>query len=171
MTNEALSVELRRLRSGSLEALEAIFLDLRTPVFTVLLRLVRNRELAEDLTQEVFLRLWQSPPGEDVRSPRAWLFRVARNLGLDALRRPGAAELPEQLPDQDFAEGVHARLDLEAALAALPQREREIVTLHWNGGLRFREIADILELPLGTVLWRHSRAISALRERLDGGAL
>lgn len=171
MTNEVLTEELRRLRSGSLEALETIFLDLQTPVFTVLYRLVRNRELAEDLTQEVFLRLWQSPPGEDVRSPRAWIFRVAHNLALDALRRPGAEELPEQLPDSGFDEDVHTRLDVEDALASLPSRDREIVTLHLGAGLRFREIAEILNLPLGTVLWRHSRAISALRERLDGGVL
>ena len=171
MTNEALSAELERLRGGSLDALEAIFLDLRTPVFTVLFRLTGNRELAEDLTQEVFLRLWQTPPGPEVRAPRAWLFRVAHNLALDALRRPGAGTLPEQLTDDGFAEDVHRRLDLEAALAGLPPRDREIVTLHWNGGLRFREIAEILELPLGTVLWRHSRAISALRTKLDGGTL
>lgn len=169
MTNETLSTELRRLRDGNLEALEAIFLDLRTPVFTVLLRLVQDRELAEDLTQEVFLRLWQSPPGEDVQRPRAWLFRVAHNLALDTLRRPGTAALPEQLPELDFAEGVHMRLDVETALASLPPRDREIVTLHLGAGLRFREIAEILGMPLGTVLWRHSRAISALRERLDGG--
>ena len=171
MTNEVLSAELEKLRGGSLEALEAVFLDLRTPVFTVLLRLVRNRELAEDLTQEVFLRLWQTPPGPEIRSPRAWLFRVAHNLALDALRRPGSEELPEQLPQDGFDEGIHCRLDLEAALASLPVRDREIVTLHLNVGLRFREIAEILELPLGTVLWRHSRAITALRERLDGGAI
>ena len=169
MTNETLSAELERLRGGSLDALEAIFLDLRTPVFTVLLRLVRDREQAEDLTQEVFLRLWQSPPGPEVRSPRAWLFRVAHNLALDALRRPGTADLPEHLPERDFAEGVHTRLDVEAALSSLPPRDREIVTLHLGAGLRFREIAEILGMPLGTVLWRHSRAISALRERLDGG--
>ena len=171
MTNEVLSAELEKLRGGSLEALEAVFLDLRTPVFTVLLRLVRNRELAEDLTQEVFLRLWQTPPGPEIRSPRAWLFRVAHNLALDALRRPGSEVLPEQLPDGGFAEELHQQLDLEAALDTLPVRDREIVTLHWNGGLRFREIAEILTLPLGTVLWRHSRAISALRTKLDGGAI
>lgn len=170
MTNETLSAELRRLRDGNLDALEAIFLDLRTPVFTVLLRMVRNRELAEDLTQEVFLRLWQSPPGEAVHSPRAWIFRVAHNLALDALRRPGTDELPQQLMEQDFAEGVHTRLDVETALTFLPPRDREIVTLHLGAGLRFREIAEILGMPLGTVLWRHSRAISALREKLDGGA-
>ena len=171
MTNEALSAALERLRGGSLDALETIFLELRTPVFTVLLRLVRDRELAEDLTQEVFLRLWQSPPGPEVRAPRAWLFRVAHNLALDALRRPRAGELPDQPSGAGFAEALHRRLDLEAALDTLPPRDREIVTLHWNGGLRFREIAGILELPLGTVLWRHSRAISALRAKLDGGAL
>ena len=171
MTNEALSAALQRLRGGSLEALESLFLDLRTPVYTVLVRLMRDRELAEDLTQETFLRLWQTPPAEDVRSPRAWLFRVAHNLALDALRRPGAGELPEQMPSPDFAEGVHARLDVEAALASLSPRDREIVTLHWNGGLRFREISEILDIPLGTVLWRHARTISALREQLDGGAL
>ena len=170
MTDDALNAALHRLRSGRLDALEEIFLQMRTPVFTVLLRTVGHRELAEDLTQEVFLRLWQSPPGPNVRRPRAWLFRVAHNLALDALRRPATAELPEQLSDSGFSEAADTRLDVAAALQALPAAQREIVTLHLNGGLRFREIAQLLELPLGTALWRYSRAIGALRAYLNGGA-
>ncbi len=170
MTNEELARQLALLRSGSLEALETIYLDLRVPVMTVVLRIVRDRDLAEDLTQDVFVRLWQSPPGEDVKSPRAWVFRVAHNLAVDALRRPGQEELPEQAATAGFEEMVGTRLDVESALLKLEPRDREIVSLHLNAGLRFREVAQATQLPLGTVLWRYSRALGILRAQLDGGA-
>ena len=170
MTNEELARQLSLLRSGRLEALEAVYLDLRVPVMTVIVRIVRDRDLAEDLTQDVFVKLWQSPPGEVVRSPRAWIFRVAHNLAVDALRRPGQTELPEHAAAAGSTESVDTRLDVEAALMKLEARDREIVSLHLNAGLRFREVAQAMQLPLGTVLWRYSRAIGILRAQLDGGA-
>lgn len=170
MTNEELARLLVQLRSGSLDALETIYLELRVPVMTVIVRIVRDGALAEDLTQDVFVKLWQTPPGEDVKSPRAWVFRVAHNLAVDALRRPGQTELPEHAAATGSTESVDTRIDVEAALMKLEARDREIVSLHLNAGLRFREVAQALELPLGTVLWRYSRAIGILRVQLDGGA-
>ncbi len=169
MTNEELSGQLVSLRAGQIDALEEIYQELRTPVMTVVFRVVRSRELAEDLTQEVFLRLYRSPPGAEVHSPRAWVFRSAHNLALDALRRPGSEELPETAV-VDFADSADMRLDVEAALGRLDERDRVIVTLHLNAGLRFREIAQAMDMPLGTVLWRYSRATERLRASLDGGA-
>ncbi len=170
MTNEEFSRQLVLLRAGSLDALETIYLDLRVPVMTVILRIIRNHDLAEDLTQDVFVKLWQSPPGEEVKHPRAWLFRVAHNLAVDALRRPKSEELPELAADDSLEEVVGMRLDVERAMQTLELRDREIVSLHLNAGLRFREIAQTTDTPLGTVLWRYSRAIGQLRAALDGGA-
>ena len=61
------------------------------------------------------------------------------------------------------------RLDVERALAALPVDAREMLALRINAGLKFREIADILGIPLGTALWRYQKAIGRLRELLSGG--
>lgn len=169
MTNEELSGLLARLRAGEMEALAAIYEALRTPVMTVIFRIVQNRETAEDLTQETFVRLWRSPPGEDVRAPRAWVFRVAHNLAVDALRRPGAEALPETAA-AGFPDWADLRLDIAAALRRLDERDRAIVTLHLNAGLRFREIAQVMDMPSGTVLWRYSCALGYLRAALDGGA-
>ena len=171
MTNEELSKELFRLRAGEMQALETIYLELRKPVMTVICRIVRDAVLAEELMQDVFVKLWRSPPKEDVKNPRAWLFRVAHNLAIDSLRRRTAAELPETLAAPRFEEGVHARLDVERALAQLDTPDREIVTLHLNAQLRFREMAEVSGLPLGTVLWRYSRAIGRLRALLNEGGI
>lgn len=169
MENEELRACLARLRCGEEAALEEIFLALQKPVYAVVRRVVQDARTAEEVTQDVFLRLWQSPPDEAVTRPRAWVFCVAHNLAVDALRAlpPEATELPDTLRTQEQTE---LRLDLEMALARLSPCEREIVSLHLNAGLRFREIAQAMELPLGTALWRYSRALGRLRVELDGGA-
>ena len=124
---------------------------------------------AEDVLQEVFIKLYRQPP-TGVRAARAYLFRMARNSALDVLRRQLLVEgdeafdlVPEDAPP-DGSAGL--RMDLEAALRCLSVNDRQIVTLHTLGGLRFREIAELMHMPLGTVLWRYRRAIERLRELL-----
>lgn len=162
---------LERIRQGDRQAFAAFYTDLQTPVFTVILRIVQNRAEAEDVMQDLFLKLLQNPPGPELRKPRAYLFQSARNLALDSLKKrrptleweqcpPLAAESSPGQPDQ--AE----RLDLERALGQLDSLERQIIALHLNGGLTFRQIAPILRLPLGTVLWRYYRALDRLRDKL-----
>lgn len=122
--------------------------------------------MSEDLLQEFFLKVFRTPP-VDAKNPRAYLFRMAHNLALDALRR----EKPtEELPDAPATAGIpYSQLELELAFAALPLPERQIAALHLYAGLKFREIAEICALPLGTVLWRYRRAISQLQTYLNGG--
>ena len=167
MTDDQLRTALAALRGGDRAAFEDIYRGLSTPVYTVLLRMTRERQSAEDLLQETFLKLYRQPPGEEVRSPRAWIFRVARNLALDYLRaaRPG---VPLEGADRAAPERDHdARLDVEAALDRLSGEERALVTLHLNGGLKFRELAQVLDLPLGTVLRRYYAALDKLRGHLS----
>lgn len=161
------------LRQGELAAFEKIYAELSAPLFTVTLRITRDRSLSEDVLQEVFLKLYQSPPGPCVQNPRAYLFQMARNQALDELRRrPDHAALDE-LPElsRPGGEDPARRLDLERAMGALAPVERQITALHLNGGLKFREIAPMVGAPLGTVLWRYRRAIGKLRILLNGGSL
>ena len=168
MTDAELQSLLERLRAGDAGAFDRIYDELKTPIYTVLLRILGEREAAEDCFQELFVSLWQSPP-ERVKKPRALLFQCARNRAIDALRRRHPAEdldaLEETLPaPEDPAE----KLELSDALDRLGLTERQIVTLHLNAGLRFREIAGMLDLPQGTVYSRYKKAIGALQTMLKG---
>lgn len=173
MEDDRLAEALTRLRSGDAPAFEQIYTELSAPLFTVILRITGDREASEDILQEVFLKLYRAPPGPEVRKPRAYLFQCARNLALDALRRRPREVALDSLPDlpQPGPEDTSQRLDLERAFAALAPEERELVSLHLNGGLKFRELARITGAPLGTVLWRYRRAIEKLRAHLNGGSL
>lgn len=173
MNDDRLREALARLRGGSAAAFEQIYTELSTPLFTVILRITGDREASEDILQEVLFKLYRAPPGPEVRKPRAYLFQSARNLALDALRRRPREEDLDSLSDlpQPGLPDPGQRLDLERAFAALDPRERDLVSLHLNGELTFREIAQITGTPLGTVLWRYRRAIEKLRVLLNGGSL
>lgn len=173
MDDTQLREKLDLVRQGDWDAFEVLYEDLKTPVFTVLYRITQDRALSEDLLQEVFVKLFRAPPPSSVRKPRAYLFQTARNLALDALRRQpqkSCADLDGcmQLSGGDPAEHL-LRMDLDLALERLSLTERQIVTLHINGGLPFREVAASMELPLGTVLWKYRKAIARLRSLLNGG--
>lgn len=168
MNDLELNTQLERLRRGEKQAFSAIYDDLKTPVFTVLVRLTGDRMLSEDLLQEVFLKLYRQPPKAE--KPRAYVFRMARNLAIDALRQ---TQRPESLEVQELSvqPDPTVKLDLERAFACLTVQERQMVALHLSAGLTFREVAAIVERPLGTVLWQYQKAIGKLRNILDGGSL
>ena len=166
MTDEQLKQLLEALEAGEQGAFSAIYSELKTPVFTVLVRLTGDRALSEDLLQEVFLKLYRQPPRAE--KPRAYVFRMARNLAIDALRQKQPTEPLEELPVQTDPD---LKLDLERAFERLTVQERQLVALHLSAGLTFREVAAIVERPLGTVLWQYRKAIEKLRNLLDGGSL
>ena len=158
---------LRKAQRGDERAFTLIVRAYETPVYNYVLRLVGNRSLAEDLTQEVFLRVFQGLPKFSLRSKfTTWLFQVTKNRVLDELRanerRPHltvALEdvLPLEVVDAPFerVETVDAvwrsvgnlNVDLKMALLL-----RDVV------GLSYTEIADSLEITLATVKWRIYKA-------------
>ena len=168
MNDEQLKKQLQALADGDKTAFSAIYTQLKTPVYTVLVRLTGDRALSEDLLQEVFLKLYRQPPRAE--KPRAYVFRMARNLAIDALRQRQPVESIEE--QQLYGEpDLGLKLDLEQAISRLTVEERRLVALHLSAGLTFREVAAIVERPLGTVLWQYRRAIEKLRVLLDGGSL
>lgn len=170
MTDNELRELLSRLRKGDKNALSEIYDGLSAAIFTVALRITHDRALAEDAVQELFVKLIKSPPEEDLKKPRAYIFKAARNTALDILRKNPAHDDIEEHADIPAPRKADYS-DVTEALYSLPEQQRSIVVMHVNAGLKFREIADITELPLGTVLWRYRKAIAAMREALDGGTL
>ncbi|MGI6168731.1 MAG: RNA polymerase sigma factor [Christensenellales bacterium] len=171
MDNEELRSRFTALREGDKIAFEEIYNDLKTPMYTIVLRITQDKGLSEDILQEVFIKLYQSPPQPSIRNPRAYLFQMARNLAIDSLRRkPKFASLESldnliYLPWEDHS----IKMDIDQALKTLPLQESQIVSLHVNGALKFREIAGMMDIPLGTVLWKYQKAVGRLRLILSGG--
>ena len=157
---------------------EQIVTDHSARVYRLAYRLTGNAHDAEDLTQEVFVRVFRSLHQFRPGTFEGWLHRITTNLFLDQARRKArirfdalvddqAARLPSALPSPDTAlADQHFDADIEAALAALPPDFRAAVVLCDVEGLSYEEIADVLDLKLGTVRSRIHRGRTMLREAL-----
>ncbi len=168
MTDNELRAALMRVGSGDCSALAEIYDGLSTPLYTIALRITKRRDLAEDAVQELFLKLQSAPPKKELSKPRAYLFKAVRNAAVDMLRKNPSHENVEDYSELAAPETEYAS-DIAEALESLPEQQRSIVTLHINAGLKFREIAQITDTPLGTVLWRYNKALGTLRDILNGG--
>ena len=147
------------------------------PVLGEALRHLSDRAAAEDVTQEVFLRIWRNAHRFDPERGRAeaWIATIARNAARDALRRKGAvpvdelAETVDPAPDPgDAVADASQSLQLQAAVAELAPGSREVIELAYWHGLSQVEIAERLGVPLGTVKTRTRRGLALLAEVLEG---
>ena len=163
-----------RLSDGDLQAFDEFSRRLERPVFSYLIRLVRNRTEAEDLTQESMLRLYKMAKKKSIRntggSPRSLVFRIAHNLAMDYYRkakRQGDLELATPAPASKSAEAVMLRQQIDRALAELPDHHRNAIMLREFGDLSYQEIASTLGASLDQVkVWIH-RARKKLATLLD----
>ncbi len=172
MDNKNLRNDFKKLNHRDKEAFIRIYNELKIPVYTIAYRIVGSTQIAEDITQDVFVKLFSTPPGDNIKNPRAWIFKVTRNLSIDYLKKAKAYNLD----DVNEASGcidndVITRLDIEDALNTLSLTEREIITLHINAGLSFKEISKIINLSLPSTYRRYKNALSKLRILLSGGVL
>ena len=163
---------LGRVGRGDLTALESLYLQTEKAVYALALSILRNPDDAQDVTQEVYLKVRAAahlyvPQGK----PLAWLFTITRNLCRDLQRvQARTGQAPDGLEDDvrfSYVSDPTDRLVLEAALKTLGEDERQVVLLHAVSGLRHREIARDLGLPLSTVLSRYSRALNKLKRCLS----
>jgi RNA polymerase sigma-70 factor (ECF subfamily) len=171
-----------RYLQGDAAAFETLFARHHQAVYGLARRLLTRAEEAEDVMQEAFLRLARGASRYESRGLlRAYLLRIARNLSLDRLhrleRRPFEAAGTGRLTVLDLEGGEPAppewleqrdRLrQLEQHLQGLPWRQREALLLHAQEGLTYREIAVVLEVPLGTVKTLIHRARGRLARALE----
>jgi RNA polymerase sigma-70 factor (ECF subfamily) len=176
---------LRKAQRGDERAFSLILRAYETPVFNYVLRLVGgDRALAEDLTQEVFLRVFQGLPKFSLRSKfTTWLFQVTKNRVLDELRaserRPRAlVALDDIAPLEVLDQPVERLEEIDALWRAVENLSTDLkmaLLLRDVVGLSYTEIADALEVTLATVKWRIYKAreevqIALVREGVSFGA-
>ena len=163
-----------RTGRGDREAFALLYGRARGAVYALALSLLHDAHEAQDVAQDVFVRVWEGAPAYRPQgSPMAWLLTIARNLALSRLRRGvRRVELGEEewnaIPAQATGISPEDRQLLQQALAGLGEEVRQIVLLHAVAGLKHREIARLLEKPLSTVLSKYYRGLGKLRSLMKG---
>ncbi len=170
---------------GDDESLEILIKRYLQPVYGFVRRLVRDQAAAEDVTQDVFARMWQNlNQFKQDKSFKPWLYGIARNAALDWLKKKKALPLSafedeagnnflaETLADTEpLADEILARQDagelLESALSRLPLSYQTVLLLYYTEQLNFQEIAELLKEPIDTVKSRQRRALFALKKLLE----
>ena len=157
---------------GDAKAFEAIFKRYSERIVAYAARYINSMDLAKDICQEVFLKLIGKPPAtlqNDNLGP--WLFRVSHNLAIDVIRRRKFELTGESLPEvtssrksplSSLAHDNDTEM-LRSLIAKLPEDFRQVVELRIYGEMAFKDIAEMLEIPQGTALWRMHEAINQLR--------
>lgn len=163
-----------RAADGDVRALERLYRRHVDRVFALCLRMTADERRAEELTQDVWVRVWRKM--DSYRGDAAfttWLHRVTANLvrdrGRARSRRNGREELTDEPARHDTGReprSVEDRMDLEAAIRELPDRARQVFVLHDVEGYRHAEIGEMLDIAEGTSKAHLFRAREALRSRL-----
>jgi RNA polymerase sigma-70 factor (ECF subfamily) len=166
-------------QQGDKAAFGALVTRCRAEVVNVVYRMCGDAQLAEEASQEAFLRAWQHLSGYNPRySFRAWVYRIAINAALDALRREKPVLDIDTVAEDDFVpaglkDSLETTLEsreqagrVRRAVLALPAPSRSILVLREYGGLSYTEIASALGIPLGTVMSRLNSARGQLRQML-----
>jgi RNA polymerase sigma-70 factor (ECF subfamily) len=175
---------LKKAQRGDERAFSLIVRAYETPVYNYVLRLVGDRALAEDLTQEVFLRVYQGLPKFSLRCRfTTWLFQVTKNRVLDELRaverRPRAVVALDDVPSLEVLDAPVERVEaMDAVWRAVNDLTVDLkmaLLLRDVVGLSYTEIADSLEITLATVKWRIYKAreevqLALAREGITFGA-
>lgn len=179
---------IKLIASGETRALEALYDRYSRVVFSFAVRIVSDPQLAEEVMQEVFFRVWQQAGA--FSSTRGtlitWLLSITHNLSIDEVRkrnrRPqkadaedpelllsSVADLSTDVEEEAWLSGV--RVAITGALAHLPREQREVIELAYFRGLTQREIAETLRTPLGTIKTRMRLGLQKLREQLGDSEL
>ncbi|HEV3048698.1 MAG TPA: sigma-70 family RNA polymerase sigma factor [Longimicrobium sp.] len=179
-----------RAQQGSEKAYRELLGRFQRPVFSIIYRMIRDREQAEDLAQETFVRVFNNIDRYDPRYKfSSWIFKIATNLTIDHIRRKELdtvsidgsrnAVTAEQIeatsitiasPDENPEELLEAKElgeEIESAISKLRPEYRAAILLRHVDGREYQEIAEILSLPLGTVKTYIHRGRNELREQLQ----
>lgn len=166
----------KRCQDGDTEAMEIVYTRYKSPLFNLAYRFAGDSSLAEDLLQEIFIKIFGHI--KKLRSPEAlnsWLYRIATNTCISFVRKK---EKTKEVPLDEFADisntqydDRHVRKDLEAAIKTLPPKQKIVFQLHDIQGFTHTEIAQIMSSSVGTAKSQLFKARMKIRNYLGRDAL
>jgi len=170
MSEEQFENCMRLINQGDKSALKEIYENYLAYIYSIVYRVLENKENAEDVTSEFFIKLWDIADKYQFGGlHKGWLATIARNMALDFIRKRKHEQLTDEVIEQADQETsavetrVVGELTIQKAMDVLNHEEREVVNMKVMGDLTFKQIAQILQLPMGTVTWRYQNAIKKLR--------
>ena len=185
MNDRAFDKCIKLMCDGKQEGLKKVYDAYLPYIYAVIFGILQNKEDAEDVTSEFFIRIWNT--AENYRpgtGHKTYLTTIARNMAIDHWRKrkrelprdlSGGSEedenslyqspeaLPEEAADQGFEEELVESMTMGEALSTLSPAEQEIIRYKFGGDMTFAEIAEVTNTPMGTVTWRYREAIKKLR--------
>lgn len=162
-----------RIAAGDRDAFHALYEEISKNIYGFALSITKNTHDAEDVVQETMLTVYRKAESYQAKGkPMAWIFTIARNFSLMHLKKSGNDTPIDDLwniEGDGFAaiENVELRMTLWAVLQLLSDQDQQIVMLHAVHGMKNREIAEILEIPLNTVLSKYHRAMKKLKKYME----
>lgn len=175
LTKTALEAYIADIAIGDKAAVGELYEETKTAVYGFALSILKNTSDAEDVLQDTFVKIWSSAKGySPLGKPMAWVLTITKHLAISRLReRNKTADISEEswlvFQTQPNAVSTEDRLVLTAAMQTLSSEERQIIILHAVSGLKHVEIAQLLSMPLSTVLSKYSRARKKLQNTLKEG--
>ena len=168
------------MEGGDEEAFAALYDRHSRAAYSLSYRMMGDRQAAEDLTQDAFLKVWRSAGGyrSDRGSVRTWILSIAHNRGIDQIRSSASRRrtqdrveqsAPRSQPSEAFAETWRNRQreQIREALSTLPEEQLKILELAYFSGYTHVEISNLMDLPLGTVKGRMRLGLKKIREYFD----
>lgn len=170
MTEAEFEIHLRAIIDGDKEGLHHIYRAYGAYIYAIVYDVIKNKEDAEDITAEFFIKLWKIANKYTFgKRHRAWLGKIAHNMAIDYIRSKKEHVSYEEIVESEkigqgsFEEQVISDISVKEVVESLECEEKEIVTLKVLGQLTFREIAEIIKRPMGTVTWKYKQAMEKLR--------
>ncbi len=166
-----LDTALDRLKLGDDKAFEFIYNETKRAVFYCAFSILKDKGLAEDIMQNTYIKVKQYCYSYTKGTkPLAWITTIARNLSINEHNRRKREVYTDFSEDNRHGEYTISdnKLILQAAFKHLKERERQLVIMHVLGGLKHRELAEIFNMPLGTVLFKYNAALKKLRKYIEG---
>ncbi len=170
--NKILEKSLKRIAKGETDRIADIYDEVNSSLYGYILSFLKNPTEAEDVLQDTYVKICQNAGMyKAMGKPMAWILTIARNLSLMKIRSRAKFTDIEEYEWDNLSEGdsdfhVEDREVLTAAMSKLSSEESQIVMLHAVSGMKHREIADMYDMPLATVLSKYNRALKKLKKEL-----
>ena len=163
-----LSHHIEALKQKDQLAFEAIYHDTKHAVFAMILPIVKDRSLAEDVMQETYIKMVENINRYNKKYKFInWLLTIAKNQAIDYYRKR-KSELSDSSEHLDLysdsSTPIETKLEAKYYLSLLTDEERQIVLLKTVGNMKHRDIALMLEKPIGTITWKYNEAIKKMKE-------
>ena len=162
-----------QMAEGNSDAVASLYEQTKGAVYGFALSILKNAHDAEDVLQDTYIQIYRAADRyRSNKNPMPWIFTIAKNLAYMKLREKNRVQAVPQEDWRDLLPETPAmtpedRLVLQSAMELLSDEERQIVMLHAAGDFKHREIAELLGLPLSTVLSKYHRAVKKLKMKLQ----